>query len=666
MRHAWVVAPSRRTPSAFVVDCHRNHGGPYTGTTALLRAIVPGAFAAAPDLTLGHALTLLSIAPELRPLLPVGALLSRQLSLSREGNSRLYTARLAQGVADFLLATLVQEASSRSTVCFENVQAADPLDRELIGILLVRADPRRLRITVCTRTEEMDEPLHSALRAHASVRLAARTDSGAADEADRRVTAVSPARLRALARRYVESDCTSDDPRARSAYDLSGAELRGRLHASRLSRLFAAVRAPGAAPSSSLALGAIPFHSERATTPDVEPLVQAAAQCMRMGYYEASLDLSRRGTRLIGGAVRHRAFGELGRNIVFSLLMLGRLEEAEAYCREIESVTDEAALRSHCAYAMAILNARFHPPERRDYGAARAWIGKAITLTESLPDSEAKAVNLAFLHNPLALVEMRTGHDEEALRLLSDGLRRLARDAPSTYGIESIILLRNRARIHAAMGRPARALDDYNALLSLEPTNSEAHLDRGVLLQRLGRVREALEDYDAAALWSPPYAEAYFNRSLVLRALGREDDALLDLARVLTLEPGHAGALINRAGLLYERREYAAAREDVERVLTHDPRDAKAWCLAGLLEMAARRWPEARRAFDRALACDGAEDTALVNRATLLVREGDAAGALRDLDAVIERNADPVAVENRDRILRRQGRPPEARTSRDR
>ncbi len=617
---------------------------------------MPGAYAAEPDLTLRHALTLLSITPELGRLLPVGDLLSRELSLSREGNSRSYTARLAHGVADFLLATLVQEAPSRSTVCFENVQAADPLDRELIAILLVRADPRRLRVSVSTHTEEMDEPLHSALRAHASVRLAARPVSGTSDDAGHRETALSPARQRALARCYVESDCTSKDPRARRVYDLSSAELRGRLHATRLARLIAAVRASGAAPSSSLALGAIPFHSERTTTPDVELLVHAAAQCMRMGYYEASLDLSRRGTRLIGGAVKHPVFGELGRNIVFSLLMLGRLEEAESTCREIESVTDEPALRSHCAYAMAILNARFHPAERRDYGAARAWIGKAIALTESLPDSEAKAAHIAFLSNPLALVEMRTGHDEEALRLLSDGLRRLARDAPSRYVSESVILLRNRARIHAAMGRPARALDDYDALLSLEPTNSEAHLDRGVLLQRLGRVREALEDYDAAVAWSPPYAEAYFNRSLVLRALGREDDALADLAHVLAIEPQHAAALVNRAGLLYERGGFAAAREDVERALAQAPRDAKAWCLAGLLEMAARRWPEARDAFDRALACDDAEHTARLNRATLRVREGDVAGALGDLDAVIERHADATALYNRGRILQSQGR----------
>lgn len=609
---------------------------------------MPLAWAAVPDLTLGHAITLLSIEPELGQLLPVSDLLSRELSLSREGNPGRYTARLAHGVADFLLAALVRTAHCRVGVRFEGVHGADPLDREFIAVLLRRADPRSLRITVKTPTEEMDEPLHSALRARASVRHSAPRDSGTADAADRRVMAMSRPRRRAMARRYVESDCTSENRCARRAYDLADAELRGELHAARLATL-------RIAPSPSHALGAIPFHAERAAPPVAEPLVHAAAQCMRRGYYEASLDLSRRATRLIGGDAGHRDFGELGRNIVFSLLMLGRYDEVEAYAREIESITDEPALRSHCAYAMAILNARFRPSELRDYDAARAWIEKAIAFTEALPDSEARVARVAFLNNPLALVEMRTGHDEEALRLLSDGLRLLAREAPSRHETDSVTLLRNRARVHAAMGRTEQALDDIAALLRNEPTNSEAHLDRGVLLQRLGRMQEALENYDAAIAWSAPYAQAYFNRALVLRALGRGEEALSDLDRVLTLEPRHAAALVNRAGLLYERRDYEAARADVSCVLADDARNAKAWCLAGLLAMAARRWPEAHRAFDEALACDAAEYTALLNRATLLVREGDVAGALRDLDVVIERHADATALQNRSRILQLLG-----------
>jgi len=48
----------------------------------------------------------------------------------------------------------------------------------------------------------------------------------------------------------------------------------------------------------------------------------------------------------------------------------------------------------------------------------------------------------------------------------------------------------------------------------------------------------------------------------------------------------------------------------------------------------------------------------LINRATLLVRDGDVAGALRDLEASIERHPDATALANRNRILRLLGREP--------
>src|SRR6185369_13014445 len=114
----------------------------------------------------------------------------------------------------------------------------------------------------------------------------------------------------------------------------------------------------------------------------------------------------------------------------------------------------------------------------------------------------------------------RTGNSSEALRLLDEGLHRLQRGAPSKYEMESVILLHNRARIHVALQQPERALEDYTMLLRHQPSNSEAHLDRGIIYQRLGRYRDALADYDQAIEWSPPYDEVHFNRAQVLSALG--------------------------------------------------------------------------------------------------------------------------------------------------
>src|SRR5262249_10520514 len=157
------------------------------------------------------------------------------------------------------------------------------------------------------------------------------------------------------------------------------------------------------------------------------------------------------------------------------LLLLDRLEEVESFCRHAETLTDQPALRSHCAYAMAILYARVYDRRRRDYETARTWVQKALELAELAPPSETKVVNLVFLRNTLALVEMRTGRIQEALGLLSEGLQRLEVEAPSKFIMESVILLHNRARLHLAMGRPERALEDFTLLLEHEPSNSEAH-----------------------------------------------------------------------------------------------------------------------------------------------------------------------------------------------
>src|SRR5207244_3457431 len=109
VRHEWIVAPrrsekARASGPTHLVDCRREHRGPYAGSGALLREIVPDAYRRMPETVLRHALTLLSIAPELRDAIPVSPELARSFEFSREGNSRYWTLRLAHGVVDFLLA----------------------------------------------------------------------------------------------------------------------------------------------------------------------------------------------------------------------------------------------------------------------------------------------------------------------------------------------------------------------------------------------------------------------------------------------------------------------------------------------------------------------------------------------------------------------------------
>jgi tetratricopeptide (TPR) repeat protein len=574
--HEWIVARRHSSPkqATYSINAHRNLRGPYTAAGTLIRQIVPAACKTLPELVLKHQLTLLSIAPEVASYMEVSPAMSRSFEFSREGNSRFWTLRLAHGITDFLLSYLSKANACACAVAFEQVQHADPLDREFIAVLLRRADPAKLLLRVYTSSATADEPLLRALRTYARL-------SRSVEEANE---SSAPS-----AQRYVDSDCSSDDPRDREAYLSLSDDDRRRLHAKRAADLASSCE-------QSIALGALPFHHEQARL-DVAPLQQASAYCMRMGYYHAALDWAERALRLIEPAAAGKQHSDLMRNVLFSLLLLGRLDEVETLCAEVRSTNSDPALLAHCAYAMAILNARLYEPARRDYEAARGWITQALNFTKMVPDSPARVVNLSFLRNTLALVEMRQGRPFESIRLLNEGLEYLQTAAPEKYALESPILLQNRARLYNAINQPANAVSDYTALLEQEPSNSEAYFERGVIHQRSCRFAEALEDYHNAILWSPPYDEAYFNRAQTFTALGRQSEALADYDYVLELEPDSVSALANRACLLYQMDRYDEASADVGSGLCLDPTNTQLLCLHAVLNFRRKDYAEAQRAL---------------------------------------------------------------------
>ncbi len=393
---------------------------------------------------------------------------------------------------------------------------------------------------------------------------------------------------------------------------------------------------------------------------DAPALLARSEACMRLAYYQASLDFAERGLAIFDGDPAGAVYGQLGRNRLFSLMPLGRLDEVERFCDEVRARRENLLLRSHCAYAMGILSVRLLPEARRDLAAARGFVEEALALTEEAPPTDGRVVNLVFLRNTLALIEMRGGNHLRALQLLDEGLARLARDAPACFEVESVVLLQNRARLRQILGQTERALADYAQLLAHEPSNADAWLERGLLHQRAGRFAEALPDYERAIAWGPPHEYPHFNRGQALVALGRSDEALADFTRVLELVPEHVPARVERAGIHFRRGDDAAARAEVDRLLEIAPDHPKGLTLLGLLAQRQRRWDEAEAAFTRAIAGDPREPSAFINRATLAVRRGSLEAALADLDRAIALREDRDAYFNRARLHHTQRRWTEA------
>lgn len=703
-KHEWVVAPYRRDREAaiasgkgvsYCIDAHRNHRGPYTAAGELVRRVVQCKPTAAFDLVPAQQLTLLSVAPELRDEIPASEEIDKTFLFLLDGRVPGWTKRLAHGLTEFFL-DYFKRASSRCSVFFDNADRADPLDQEFIAILLRRADPRRLRVRIGTSSERIDEPLLTALRRYTQisfpepaagravprlpgpwkawlrrravgwrvewdalcnvashVELAAMSPPSCtlAEFLDSAVARLSPASRQALAREYVESDCTSDRLLANHAYAGLAVAERRKLHHDRK-------RALEALNQQSLSLGAIPFHHEQANG-DGETLLAASKYCMHMDYYEAARDWAIRGLRMLDPRDRGKTYTELTRNLLFASLLLGRFDEAETLCAERLSENDPALL-AHVCYAMGILHARYFASSRRDYAAAKRWIEKSLAFTERAAPSPSRTLNLAFLRNTMALVELRQGRPTEAEQLLSEAIDYLATQAPDLYETDCAIFLHNRVRLHVAAGRIDRAIDELTALLRHEPSNSEAYCDRGLLYHRSGRYEDALRDYDLAVRWSPPYPDPHLNRAATLVALDRGEEALAEYDYVLVLEPDHVEALMNRARLLYQQKNFDAAQEDVEHELRVSPANARILCIRGLLEQKRGDSNAAYQSFTVALAADRSLADAWANRATILYRRGALEAALSDLTRASLLRPDAAILYNRGRVLEAQSRWQEA------
>jgi tetratricopeptide (TPR) repeat protein len=698
LRHEWIVAPFRVDRAAaprckdaewHEIDAHCNFRGVYTAAAGVIRRLLEDTSVLAPDLLTQYQLTLLSVCPEAERQIPVSGEVADWLRISREGNARSWTLRLAHGLADFLAAYGARRPAIRLAICFENVDRSDPLDQEFVSVLLRRADPARLLVRVCSSSDQLGDALRSALKTHAQAtiveavgggskipepwrvwlkRVAAgwAGEWGALEEISRWVdlSAMEPPactlpgflidiaerlpaaeRLR-LGGEYVESECTSDRLVLKYVYAGAPAEERQALHRARAAMLEASNR-------NDLTLGAIPLHYEKGWA-DVEPLVTASKRCMDLGYYHAALDWAMRGRNMIATAPRRKSYSDLTRNALFSLLLLGRFDEVEAMCDENMAQSTDPALLAHTTYARAILTARLYDPPRRDFDAARAWVEKSLAFTEILAPSESRAVNLAFLRNTLALVEMRTGRPATAYELLTAALDYIAKEAPGKYPQECVLLLHNRARLQVALRQTDGAMADLTELLRYQPGDSEAHLDRGVLYQRAGRYEEALNDYNAAIRWSPPYREPYFNRAQTLVALGRRDEALADYNYVLTLAPNYVEALNNRACLFYDRGMFGAARSDTDTALRASPRHAQLLCLRGLCELKDGNPAAAYASFTESIQVDASLADAWANRASAQIKRGDTEGALLDLTHALSLRKDASAFYNRGRIYEAQ------------
>ena len=170
------------------------------------------------------------------------------------------------------------------------------------------------------------------------------------------------------------------------------------------------------------------------------------------------------------------------------------------------------------------------------------------------------------------------------------------------------VSLRNDAAlIYMALGRPARALEHFEAASSLEPRSAAGRYNVGVALDALGRKAEAERAYREAVLLNPAHSGAHNNLGNLLLAAGRHEEARQQYARAAEADPSNAEAQRNLGAVLMASGEAERAAAHFAEAIRLRPEwppalVALAWVRAASEDPAARRPGEAVDLAERAAA----------------------------------------------------------------
>lgn len=655
-RHIWITGPRRacRMDAALAfgeptaaADCHRRLRGPYSGFNAVLRALVPEMHSRRPEVVDRHLTEILSLAPELREVLGAPLATLTSIAVPKE-RTRFYAAdrtrRLCHGITELL----AEAAAGPIRLWLDNLDAADPGEQELVAILVRRSDPHRVQVIAGTAGTGGVTPELAAALAHYATRIEA-----PAPDADR--PARDPEELLAA---FIASDGATDDPQELAAYDAADPARRCALHDARAAEL-------EGLPDASLRLGPIPYHREHGSDPSGAgglALLGAAYSCLELGFYPAVLDLGLRGRALVDPEAQPDLYWQISTKATTALAALDRAEEAEPIYHELRARYALPQVHLFSSYALGMLYTRYHRGVRKNHDLARAYLNNAIALASQIADPEERAFNTVFQQNGVALVEMHAGDLEASLRLVTDGLERLAGDlSPGHDKLHRSVLLHNRAQVLAGLGRLDEALAGFDAVIEEDPNYAEYHFDRANLLHRLGDDEGALQGYARAMALTPPFPEVHFNRAEALRCLGDLDGAIADLTYALDLEPDHVDARLNRATLLLETGDLSGALADVRYGLGVQPDSPHLLCTLGLICLEAGHLAAAGEHFTRALERDPTLTAALSNRAMVHHEQGDLDAAVADLTSALAiLGDDPDLLYNRGFVHQAAGRLEEA------
>jgi len=231
-----------------------------------------------------------------------------------------------------------------------------------------------------------------------------------------------------------------------------------------------------------------------------------------------------------------------------------------------------------------------------DYALAYAGLGEAYwrrydhTKDPSVVELAEKSCQRALALNDLlapvhvTLGTIRNGRGEPA-RAIEDFQRALTLEPSNAEA------LRGMASADEALGKPGEAESAYRRAIESNPEAWANHSHAGAFYWRQGRYDEAEQAFRQVIALTPDNVRGHNNLGGLLLMMGRADEAVQALERSLSIRPTYEAAS-NLATIEFFQGRYAGAASAFEQALAIDDRDYRVWQNLG----AAHYWSPGQRA----------------------------------------------------------------------
>ncbi len=210
-----------------------------------------------------------------------------------------------------------------------------------------------------------------------------------------------------------------------------------------------------------------------------------------------------------------------------------------------------------------------------------------------------------------------------------------------------------RAQLFTAKGDYARAIADFDKLLSVAPDDKALQQQRqsAIAMQtELAKVRAgqpAAPSAEAVAAAPPPQSTAPgaaptpgapLAEGKQLMAQRRYAEAVARFNQVLAADPHNEAALRFRAVSLFALNRFAESKADMDALITLKPNDAQLWATRGMTLLGLKQLDQAVADLNRAISLDPNNAAAYFGRGTIDRMTGKLKDAIADLDRSIALN----------------------------